>query len=150
MTLPDDRPVPRVTPGPGEADEPTSLASRQSRTGVRARLRRTAGGRQFLRVFVFVSGLLFILLGLALIALPGPLTIPPILLGLYIWATEFPWADRLLQRAKKSAREALDQARRKPVTTGLVTGSGLVALGVAVYVISRYDLVSQAREAVGL
>jgi hypothetical protein len=53
-----------------------------------------------------VPGLLFILLGLALAALPGPLTIPPILVGLYIWSTEFAWAGRLLERAKRSAREA--------------------------------------------
>lgn len=126
------------------------LASRQSQTGVRARLRRTPGGAQFLRVTVFVVGLLFILLGIALVALPGPLTIPPILLGLWIWSSEFSWADRLLQRAKKSAREALDQAKRKPVTTGLVTGSGLVAVGVAVYLASRYELLDRGREAVGL
>lgn len=155
MTLPDDRPLPDVAPQTADAadaagSEPTSLASRQSQTGVRARLRRTPGGRQFLRVFVFISGLLFILLGVALIALPGPLTIPPILLGLYIWATEFPWADRWLQRAKKSAREALEQARRRPVTTGLVTGGGIVALGVGLYLMSRYDLLSRAQDLVGL
>jgi hypothetical protein len=133
-----------------DADEPSTLASRQSTTGVRARLRRTRGGRQFLRAAAFLLGLLFILLGLALVALPGPLTIPPILLGLYIWASEFAWADRLLQRAKKSAREAWEQARRKPVTTSLVTGGGLLALGVGLYLVSRYDLVSRAREVVGL
>jgi uncharacterized membrane protein len=132
------------------ASEDSSLSSRQSTTGVRARLRRTPGGAQFLRITVFVSGLLFILLGLVLVALPGPLTIPPILLGLYIWSSEFAWADRLLQRAKRSAREALDRARRRPVTTALVTFSGLLALGAALYLIGRFDLVEQARGIVGL
>ena len=131
-------------------DVHTPLASRQSKTGVRARLRRTPGGAQFLRGTVFVVGLLFVLLGIVLVALPGPLTIPPILLGLYIWATEFAWADRLLQRAKKSAREALDQAKRKPVATAVVTGSGVVAAGVAFYLVSRYDLVDRARDALGV
>ena len=131
-------------------EEHTPLASRQSKTGVRARLRRTPGGAQFLRVTVFVVGLLFVLLGIVLVALPGPLTIPPILLGLYIWATEFAWADRLLQRAKKSAREALDQAKRRPVTTALVTGSGVVAAVVAFYLVSRYDLVDRVRDSVGV
>src|SRR3712207_7426886 len=32
------------------------------------------------RIGVFVAGLLFVLLGVALTALPGPLTIPPVLL----------------------------------------------------------------------
>ena len=127
-----------------------SLASHRSTTGVRARMRRTPGGAQLLRGIVFVVGLLFILLGIALAALPGPLTIPPILLGLYVWSSEFAWADRLLQRAKRSAREALDQAKRKPVLTGLVTLSGVIAVGVAIYLAGRYDLVERAKDAVGL
>jgi len=65
----------------------------------RDRVRRTPGGRQALRVAVFLLGLFFVLLGLALAALPGPLTIPPILLGVWIWSSEFAWADRLLERA---------------------------------------------------
>lgn len=126
------------------ADEPPPPS------GLRARLRRTPGGRQLLKVVVFVVGLLFILLGLALAALPGPLTIPPILLGVWIWSTEFAWAERLLERAKRSAREAWENAKRRPVVSALVTGSGLVALGVGIWAVSRYELVDRAREAVGL
>ena len=74
-------------------------------------MRRTPGGGQAVKVIVFLAGLLFILLGIALAALPGPLTIPPILLGLYIWSTEFAWADRLLDRARKSALEAWEKAK---------------------------------------
>jgi hypothetical protein len=118
--------------------------------GWRARVRRTPGGALVLKVAVFVLGLLFILLGLALAALPGPLTIPPILLGVWIWSSEFAWADRLLDRAKRSAREAWENAKRRPVVSALVTGSGLVALGVAVYLVGRYDLVDRSRDAVGL
>ena len=128
----------------------TGLASRQSTTGFRARLRRTPGGALLLRAVVFVVGLLFVLLGVALVALPGPLTIPPILLGVYVWSTEFAWADRLLERARRSAREAWEQARRRPVTSALVTGGGLVALGVGIYLVNRYDLLARAQEAVGL
>jgi hypothetical protein len=118
--------------------------------GWRARLRRTPGGRHVLQVAVFLLGLFFVLLGLALAALPGPLTIPPILLGVWIWSTEFGWADRLLERAKHSAREAWEKARRKPVTSALVTGSGLAALGVGLWVASRYQLVAQARDVLGI
>ena len=113
-------------------------------------MRRTPGGASAVKVIVFVSGLFFILLGLALAALPGPLTIPPILLGLYIWSTEFAWADRLLERAKRSALEAWEKAKQKPVITGLVTASGLVAFGVGLWLTARYDLVQRARELVGL
>ncbi len=118
--------------------------------GWRARVRRTPGGALVLKVAVFFLGLLFILLGLALAALPGPLTIPPILLGVWIWSSEFAWADRLLDRVKRSAREAWENAKRRPVVSALVTASGLVALAVAVYLADRYALVEQARELVGV
>ncbi len=103
-----------------------------------------------LRAVVFVVGLLFVLLGVALIALPGPLTIPPILLGVYVWSTEFAWADRLLERAKRSATEAWEQAKRRPVASAAVTLGGLVALGVGLYLVSRYDLLARAQQAIGL
>lgn len=118
-------------------------------TGIRVRMRRTPGGAQLLKVIVFLLGLLFILLGFVLVALPGPLTIPPILVGLYIWSTEFAWADRLLERAKKSAREAWENAKKKPVISSLVTVGGLLALGVGIYLMARFDLVARGKELVG-
>ena len=126
-------------------------SARRGRTGGwRARVRRTPGGALFLKVAVFVLGLLFILLGLALAALPGPLTIPPILLGVWIWSSEFAWADRLLERAKRSAQEAWENAKRRPVVSALVTVSGVVALGVGIYLANRYELVARARDIVGV
>lgn len=116
----------------------------------KAAVRRTPGGRGAVKAIVFVAGLFFILLGLALAALPGPLTIPPILLGVYIWSTEFAWAERLLERAKRSAKEAWENAKRRPVITAVVTASGLIAFGVGVWLTLRYDLVQRAKELVGL
>lgn len=113
-------------------------------------LRRTPGGGSAVKIIVFVAGLLFILLGLTLAALPGPLTIPPILVGLYIWSTEFAWADRLLERAKRSAREAWENAKSRPLVTGLVTVAGLIAFAGGIYLVGKYDLVARAKELVGL
>ena len=113
-------------------------------------LRRTPGGASAVKAIVFVVGLLFILLGLALAALPGPLTIPPILVGLYVWSTEFAWAERLLERAKRSAREAWENAKRRPVITALVTLSGIVAVVVGLYLVDRYELLDRLKDAVGL
>lgn len=113
-------------------------------------VRRTPGGASAVKAIVFVGGLLFILLGLALAAFPGPLTIPPILVGLYIWSTEFAWADRLLDRAKRSAREAWEKAKGKPVLTALGTLSGVVAFGAGLWLVARYDLVERAKQLVGL
>ena len=119
-------------------------------TGLRARMRRTPGGGLLLRVLVFLAGLFFVLLGLVLIVLPGPLTIPPILLGVWLWSTEFAWAHRLLEHARASARIAWEQAKRRPVWSALATVSGLVAFGIGVYLTGRYDLLDRARELVGL
>lgn len=113
-------------------------------------VRRSPGGASAVKAIVFVAGLLFILLGLALAALPGPLTIPPILVGLYIWSTEFAWAERLLDRARRSAEEAWENAKKKPVLTGLITVSGLIAFGVGVWLVAKHDLVARAKELVGL
>lgn len=113
-------------------------------------MRRTPGGAHAVKVIVFCAGLFFILLGLALAALPGPLTIPPILLGLYIWSTEFAWADRLLDRAKRSAQEAWEKAKARPVITGVVTASGLLAFGIGLWLTLHYDLVGRLRELAGL
>lgn len=116
----------------------------------KANVRRTPGGGSAVKAVVFAGGLLFILLGLALAALPGPLTIPPILVGLYIWSTEFAWADRLLERAKRSAQEAWEKAQQRPVVTALVTVSGLVAFGIGAWFALKYELVARLRELAGL
>lgn len=139
-----------VADGGGASDEDRAVPLRASTSGWRAHLRRTPGGAHLLKALVFLLGLAFILLGLALVVAPGPLTIPPILIGLWLWSTEFAWADRLLDRAKASAREAWEDAKRRPVVSSLVTGSGLVALGVGLWLVSRYELVSKGLQLVGL
>jgi hypothetical protein len=121
-----------------------------ARKGWKAVVCRWPGGDLLVRGIVLVAGLAFVLLGFLLIALPGPLTIPPILLGLWIWSTEFRWADRLLDQARASAQQALASAKQRPVVTSLVTGSGLVALAVGIYLATRYDLASRVLEAAGL
>jgi len=114
-----------------------------SPAGVRARLRRKPGGALLLKAAVFVVGGLFIALGVALIVLPGPLTIPPILLGLYIWSTEFEWAERLRLRAAEQGREAWAATKRRPVQATLVTLGGVAALVVGLIAVQRYDVVGR-------
>ena len=118
--------------------------------GLRARVRRLPGGALVLKSAALVVGLAFIGLGVALVVLPGPLTIPPVLAGLYVLSTEFAWAERLLSRARQSAVEAWEAARAKPVSSAVVTVGGLVAAGVLIWAVSSYDVVARAREAVGL
>lgn len=113
-------------------------------------MRRTPGGALLLKGLALVVGLAFIALGLALIVLPGPLTIPPVLVGLYVLSLEFSWADRLLDRAKDSGRQAWGTAKAKPVSTGLVTVGGLALAGAAFWAVDRFDLVARGKDVVGL
>ena len=69
--------------------------------------------KQARRVIVAVVGGTVLLIGLALIVLPGPafLVIP---LGLGILATEFVWALRLLRRVKRQAGRIADSLGMGP------------------------------------
>src|SRR4051812_3060392 len=79
----------------------------------RARVRFKPGVGQAYRVGVFVAGLLCIALGFALAVLPAPLTIPPVLLGLWIWSTEFAFAERFFDSFRAKAQDAWDHAKRR-------------------------------------
>jgi len=117
---------------------------------LRERIRAKPGLGQAYRVAVFLVGLLCIVAGFALAVLPGPLTIPPVLLGLYIWSTEFAWAKRFFDSFKVKAKEAWAHAKLHPVSSTLITVGGIAAAVVAVLLVRRYELVDKAREAVGL
>jgi hypothetical protein len=106
--------------------------------------------RHVRRVVLFVAGLLLILTGLVLIVLPGPLTIPPILLGLWLWSLEFEFARRWLHPMKEKGAVAWGKAREKPVHTTVVTVLGLVGAGVVIWAAFRYDLIDRGRDMVGL
>ena len=111
--------------------------------GWRDSVRRVRGGSVLLKSAVFAVGLFFVLLGLALVVLPGPLTIPPILIGLYIWSTEFGWAERLREKATENAREAWEGAKKRPVWSATVTALGLLGAAAAVIAAQRYDVVDR-------
>jgi Putative transmembrane protein (PGPGW) len=120
------------------------------RNSFRARMRSNPGTRQVWRVGVFVAGLLCIAAGGVLVVLPGPLTIPPIVLGLWIWSTEFEWAHRFFAPAKEKGKAAWEHAKRHPVSSSIVTVGGLVLAGAVVWAVTYFDLLERAKEAVGL
>jgi len=102
------------------------------------------------RIAVLVAGLLFVLLGIALTALPGPLTIPPILVGLWIWSSEFQWAARFFATFKRKAQDAWRHAKQHPLSSAAVTVGGLAAAGLAFWAVGHYRLVDEAKVALGL
>ena len=116
----------------------------------RERVRSKPGLREAYRVGIFVAGLACIAVGFALAVLPGPLTIPPVLLGLYIWSTEFAWAKRFFDAFKVKAQDAWAHAKQHPVSSALITVGGLALAGAAIWAVRHFELVAKAREAVGL
>jgi hypothetical protein len=120
------------------------------RRGWREHVRSKPALRQPYRIGVFVAGLAFIALGLALAVLPGPLTIPPVLLGLWIWSTEFRFAERFFESFKRKAREAWTHAKRRPRSSTAITVGGLLAAGAAMAAIAHYELIARTQDAVGL
>jgi len=133
-------------PDPRALGEPTPVEAHDWR----ARVRSKPGIGQLYRVGVFLLGLVFILLGVVLAALPGPLTIPPVLLGLWIWSTEFRWAKRFFDSFKRKARDAWAHAKAHPVSSAAITIGGLAAAGAAIWAVGHFQLVDRARDAVGL
>ena len=70
--------------------------------------------RSVRQLIVLVIGSTLILVGLALIILPGPFTMPLVILGLFILAIEFAWAESLLTRAKNHAKKLDSRKMKKP------------------------------------
>jgi len=93
-----------VTTGePRHASTSAAPASRLSRLKRALHLSRKIG--------VAAAGGGLLVLGLALIVLPGP-AIVVIPLGLALLATEFPWAARLLRYVKERAARVVERGRR--------------------------------------
>jgi tellurite resistance protein TerC len=62
------------------------------------------------RLAIIVIGFTVVLIGIAMIVLPGPAVVV-IPLGLMILASEFVWAQRLLKRARKTAKLVVRKAK---------------------------------------
>ncbi|CAA9522089.1 MAG: hypothetical protein AVDCRST_MAG45-2566 [uncultured Solirubrobacterales bacterium] len=138
---------PEATSATGEPEDGLGSPAPAPPGGLRDRIRSKPGLREVYRVGVFALGLLCIAAGIALAALPGPLTIPPILLGLYIWSTEFEFAHRFFEAFKAKGHEAWAHARKHPVSSAIVTAGGLVVGGVAIWAVSHFNLVDKAKDA---
>jgi uncharacterized protein (TIGR02611 family) len=65
------------------------------------------------RAAVFVTGVALLSVGLVMFVTPGP-GIVLVVAGLAVLATEFAWAEHLLDKAKQSAAKAGQSAQRLP------------------------------------
>jgi uncharacterized protein (TIGR02611 family) len=69
-------------------------------------------GRNSKRVAITIVGFVLILGGVVLLVLPGPGMLI-IIAGLAVLGTEYMWARRMLDMAKRKAKEAAARVRRK-------------------------------------
>ena len=132
---------------PADGLDRTVAVPRVSR---RDRIRSKPGLGTAYRIGVFIAGLACIALGFALAVLPGPLTIPPVLLGLWIWSTEFAFAERFFDSFKRKAREAWAHAKRRPASSAAITVGGLVLAGVAFWAVGHFELVAKGKDVAGI
>jgi putative transmembrane protein PGPGW len=116
---------------------------------LRKKVHRKPGRLLAWRIGVFAVGLLFVVLGLALTVLPGPLTIPPVLIGLWVWSTEFDWARRVFATFARKGRDAWKHAQQHPVSSAAVTIGGLAAAALVFWAVGHFDLVDKGKSALG-
>jgi uncharacterized protein (TIGR02611 family) len=126
----DQRTAHPVAPERGEGDEAAGVLHRVSRRARRVRswFHARPGGQQVWRAGVAVAGLIVVIVGIVLLAAPGPGWLV-IFAGLGIWATEFIWARSLLRRVRRTVGSWTAWLESQPRWLGaLVAAVGLLAL----------------------
>lgn len=84
------------------------------------------------KTIVAVIGGTIVLLGLALIVLPGPFTLPLLILGFAILGSEFAWAATALHKIKQGMAKGTELTKagvRAGVAAGRATARGGAAVG---------------------
>ena len=111
-----------------DTDDVRSLRERIAETKWRRRLASRRSLNHSYRVGVGIVGGLIVALGIVTIPLPGPgwLTV---IAGLFVLATEFTWAERLLEFTKKHVKRWTDWVTNQPVWVRV-----LIAVATAVFV----------------
>jgi len=126
-----DEPLePPVASELGQDDEAAGILQRLSRRVKRVRswVHARPGGAQIWRVGIALAGLVVIVVGIVLLAAPGPGWLI-IFVGLGIWATEFAWAKSLLRFVQRTVRTWTAWIGRQPRwLVVLVVAVGLVIL----------------------
>jgi uncharacterized protein (TIGR02611 family) len=109
-------------------DEHYSLRERVRDTRWRRRLAARRSVDHGYRVGVGIVGAAIVALGIVAIPLPGPGWLI-VISGLFVLATEFTWAERLLEFTKRHVKGWTDWVGRQPVWV-----RGLIALATAAFV----------------
>lgn len=97
-----------------DADHVRSLRERIAETSWRKRLAATAPVNHAYRIGVGIVGFVILIGGAAAIPLPGPGWLI-VIGGLFVLATEFTWAERLLEFTKRHVKSWTDWVTAQPV-----------------------------------
>jgi uncharacterized protein (TIGR02611 family) len=114
-----------------EDDEPGLLDEVADKLGFRARIKRNPALALAYRLAVGIVGGLIVVLGLALVPLPGPGWLI-VFLGLGILATEFAWAERLLDFGRRTLRSWLQWLGRQHLAVRALISVATLAFVVGV------------------
>jgi uncharacterized protein (TIGR02611 family) len=122
----------------GLGDDEHDLTRRARRWLDRSRDIYEDHGRVFRTLWVSI-GVIIVLVGIAMIVFPGPVTIV-VPLGLAMLAAAFGWARRLLMRSVEKGVEAKERVEEAgPLAKGLgLAASACVAAAVVAFLLFRY------------
>lgn len=115
-TVPDEQ--------PGDEDDEDVFAERFA---WRQRIEKHRTAYAVYRVGVGVLGLLIVVTGIVLLPLPGPGWLI-IFIGIGVWASEFSWANRLLQFAKEKVQLWTEWVGRQNWFVRGLVGLGIILL----------------------
>ncbi len=104
-----------------DTDDVHSLRERVSQTLWRKRLAAKAPVNHAYRIGVGVVGFIILIGGAAAIPLPGPGWLI-VIGGLFVLATEFTWAERLLEFTKRHVKSWTDWVTRQPIWVRTLIG----------------------------
>ncbi|WP_233492457.1 TIGR02611 family protein [Blastococcus sp. TF02A-30] len=122
-----------------DEDDVRSLRERVADTAWRRRLAARRSVNHGYRVAVGVVGGLIVAVGLATIPLPGPgwLTV---IAGLFVLASEFTWAERLLEFTRKHVKRWTDWVSTQPIWVRVLIGLLTAAFVYGVLVVTLHLL----------
>jgi len=73
-----------------------------------------------------------------------------VLLGLWVWSSEFDWARRFFEAFKEKAKAAWAHAKQHPVSSAVITIGGLALMAGVVWAVGHYGLAERTASALGL
>ncbi len=120
-----------------DADESRSLRERIADTRWRRRIAARRSINHAYRIGVGVVGALIFALGIVAIPLPGPGWLI-VIAGLFVLATEFLWAERLLEFTKKHLKRWTDWVGDQPVWVRVLIGLATAAFVYGVLVVTLH------------